>query len=170
MTSCHNNAPQRQFNLYPDVKLLAVLRDPVERAISHCNQLVQLSREGRSLEEVMTAEMEVLEGVEDIGLVRQQCWSVGKGCIWHGLYRYFWERWMSVFPKEQFLILRSEELFEQPEETMKQVFEFLEVSDYQRPSYPKYNSGGSYGKIPEPLRSRMLDFFQAFINRLESFW
>lgn len=165
---CHNNAPQRLFNLYPDVKLLAVLRDPVERAISHYNQLVRLGREGRSLEEVMIAEMEVLEGVEDIWSVRQQYWSVGKGCIWHGLYRYFLERWMSVFPKEQFLILRSDNLFERPEETMKQVFEFLEVSDYKLPSYPQYNSGGSYGKVPEVLRSRMLDFFQASTNRLES--
>ena len=92
----------------------------------------------------MTAEMEVLEGVEDIWSVRQQYWSVGKGCIWHGLYRYFLEGWMSVFPKEQFLILLSENLFEYSEETMKQVFEFFEVSDDQLPSYPKYNLGVSY--------------------------
>jgi hypothetical protein len=117
----------------------------------------------------MTAEMEVLEGVEDIWSVRQQYWSVGKGCIWHGLYRYFWERWMSVFLKEQFLILRSEELFEQPEETMKQVFEFLEVSDYQLPSYPQYNSGGSYKSAEESIRKKMIDFSQPFNQQLESF-
>ncbi len=166
---CHNNAPQRLFNLYPNVKLLAVLRDPVERAISHYNQLVRLGREGRSLEEVMTAEMEVLEGVEDIWSVRQQYWSVGKGCIWHGLYAYFLEQWMSVFPKEQFLILLSEELFEQPEETMKQVFEFLELPDYQLPSYPQYNSGGVYKDAKNIIRLKMIDFFKPFNEKLRLF-
>ncbi|MEB3341291.1 tetratricopeptide repeat protein [Okeania sp.] len=166
---CHNNAPERLFNLYPNVKLIAVLRYPVDRAISHYNQLVKLGREGRSLEEVVTAEIEVLEGVEDIWSVRQQYWSVGKGCIWHGLYVYFLKRWMSVFPKEQLLILKSEDLFEQPGEIMKQVFEFLELPDYQLSSYPQYNSGGTY-KRPEKLiiYKKMAAFFHIFNQKLEN--
>ena len=166
---CHNNAPQRLFNLYPQVKLIAVLRNPVDRAISHYSQLVRLGRESRSLEEVVTAEIEVLEGVEDIWSVRQQYWSIGKGCLWHGLYVYFLERWMSVFPKEQFLILKSEDLFEKPGEITRQVFEFLGLPDYQLPSYPKYNSGGRYKSAEDMIRKRMANFFQPFNKKFDKF-
>ncbi|MGF1494312.1 MAG: tetratricopeptide repeat protein [Microcoleaceae cyanobacterium] len=164
---CHNDAPQRLFNLYPNVKLLAILRDPVERAVSHYNQLVRLGREGRPLEEVMMAEMEVLEGVNNIWSVRHQYWNVGKGCIWHGLYICFLEQWMSVFPKEQFWILRSEDLFEQPGETMDGVFEFLEISGIQLANYQKYNSGGQYKGIESILNRKMVNFFQSFTERLD---
>ncbi len=165
-----NDTPHRLFNLYPHVKLLVILRNPVERAISHYNQLVKLGRENRSLEEALKTEMEILEGIEDIWSVRQQYWSVGKGYIWRGLYVYFLKQWMSVFPRERFLIVRSENLFKHPWVTMKRVFEFLEVSDYQLPSYPKHNSGGSYLiQLDKSFQSRLNQFFHLHNHQLTDF-
>lgn len=76
---------------------------------------------------------------------------------------------MSVFPKEQFLILRSEDLFQQPEETMKQVFEFLELPDYQFSSYPHYNSGVSYQGTKHMIMQKMTNFFKTFNQLFEIF-
>ncbi|MBN3958896.1 MAG: sulfotransferase domain-containing protein [Nostoc sp. NMS8] len=44
---------------------------------------------------------------------------------------------MAVFPREQFLILRSEDLYNQTDKTMKQVYSFLEITDYSLSGYPK---------------------------------
>ena len=165
--ACHNNAPQRVFKLFPQVKLLAVIRDPVERAISHYHQLVRLVKEYRSLEEVVQTELEILKNVDDIWSIKQKYWSQAKGILWHSLYVYFLQQWLNVFPREQLLIIRSQDLFTNPQDTMSQVFNFLELSEFQKKSYKTYNSGGEYNQSQEYLVKQMKDFFESHNRKLE---
>nr|WP_293125253.1 sulfotransferase domain-containing protein [Okeania sp. SIO1I7] len=45
------------------------------------------------------------------------------------------QNWMNIFPKAQFLILLSEDLFSHPQETMNKVFQFLELAAYLSEEY-----------------------------------
>lgn len=165
---CHNNAPQRVQNAYPQVKLIAVLRNPVERAISNYHQLVRLGKEKRTLEEVMTTEMNFLRGVENLDGVQQQYWQTERGNIWNSLYIHFIEKWLNVFPVEQLLILRSEELFEQPQKTMEKVFQFLGLTNYSFSSYPIYNKGETYTQPDAKNIQQMKVFFDPYNQQLEA--
>jgi tetratricopeptide (TPR) repeat protein len=156
---CHNNAHRRLFNLFPKVKLLAILRDPIDRSISHYHQLVKLGREGRKIEDVINQEIEILTNIDNIWDVRQAYWRIGNGTIWHSLYVYFLQEWLNFFPKEQFLILSSEKLFANPEETMKTVWNFLHLSPHQLDRYSQYNLGISSEQIDKLLRQKMATFF-----------
>ncbi len=167
--ACHNNAPQKVFNLFPQVKLLAVIRDPVARAISHYHQLVRLGKEYRSLEEIVQTELEILKNVDDIWSIKQQYWAQAKGILWHSLYVYFLQQWLKVFPREQLLILRSEDLFTKTQDTMSQVFNFLEVGQFPKKSYKTYNSGGKYHQLQESLIEQMQDFFEPHNEKLKRF-
>jgi hypothetical protein len=64
--------------------------------------------------------------------------------------------------------LRSEDLYNAPATTMKQVFDFLELSDYKLPNYPKWNSG-SYSRVSDDLRQTLSDFFQPHNQKLEEY-
>ena len=167
--ACHNNVPQKVFNLFPQVKLLAVIRDPVARAISHYHQLVRLGKEYRSLEEIVQTELEILKNVDDIWSIKQQYWAQAKGILWHSLYVYFLQQWLKVFPREQLLILRSEDLFTNTQDTMSQVFNFLEVGQFPKRNYKTYNSGGKYHQLQESLIKQMQDFFEPHNEKLERF-
>ena len=165
--ACHDNAPQRVVELFPNIKLLSVIRDPIKRVISHYNQLVRLGKENRSLEEVIQIELDILRNVDDIWAIKQTYWSQAKGVLWHSLYVYFLRQWLNVFPREQLLILRSEDLFAKTQETMSQVFNFLELDKFSQQSYQTYNSGGKYNQLPEFLVQELQDFFEPHNRKLE---
>src|SRR5215216_7751234 len=49
----HPHAPQRVATLLPNVRLIALLRDPVDRALSHYHHELALGRESLSFEEAI---------------------------------------------------------------------------------------------------------------------
>lgn len=76
--------------------------------------------------------------------------------------------WMELFPKKQFLVLQSEELFANPEVTMKQVFHFLGVEPYQLQEYPKQNQG-SYPAVSKSIYKTLSDYFRPYNQQLEEY-
>jgi len=159
---------KRVFQLFPNIKLVAVLRNPVARAVSQYYMNLKLDREHRSLEAAMTSEMAILKGIADPTEVMENYWKTEKGYLWFGFYVYFIQKWMALFSENQFLFLRSEDLYNAPATTMKQVFDFLELSDYKLPNYPKWNSG-SYSRVSDDLRQTLSDFFQPHNQKLEEY-
>jgi len=149
------------------MKIIALFRDPSARSVSQYNQLVKLGREQRSMAEVFSAEMEVLQGVDDIWSVHQAYWKIGKGCIWNSIYSSFLEKWMRLFPKEQLLIIKSENLFSEPAIIMSRVFTFLDLPDYQLDSYPNYNPGGVYRQMDASMEQTLKKFFLPYNQKLE---
>ena len=103
-------APQRIASLIPNVKLIYVLRDPVERIVSHYVHFYAASRENRSIEKALTT----LEGNPYVERSR-----------------YFWQlqQYLAWFSPSNILIITSEELLKFPEQTMQQVFQFLGVDE-----------------------------------------
>ncbi|MEH2238471.1 sulfotransferase domain-containing protein [Nostoc sp.] len=159
---------KKVFQLFSQIKLIAILRNPVDRAISHYYMNLKLMKEHRSLEVAMTSELEILKDIIDSTQVNDKYWQTEKGYLWFGLYFYFLEKWMTLFPREQFLILRSEDLDNQTDKTMKQVYEFLGISNYSLSGYPKVNSG-SYSRTSNELRQKLSNFFQPHNRKLEDY-
>lgn len=158
-------AETRVFSSFPKAKLIVVLRDPIARAISHYHMNCRMTEE-RSLEAALNSEIAILSNVTDFAQLSEKYWQTEQGYLWFGLYAYFLKKWMALFPREQFLILRSEELYSQTADTLKQVFEFLGLPDYQLSEYPKYNSG-SYPQINDNLRQQLSHFFSPHNQQLE---
>jgi tetratricopeptide (TPR) repeat protein len=162
---------QRVFDHFPQIKLLIILRNPVDRAISqYYDHFHWLGREKRSLQEAIHSEIEVLNALDNPNKIEinSPFWKTQKGHLWRGLYVYFIEKWMQIFPAEQFLILQSEDLYAHPQKTMQQVFQFLEISPYQLPHYKRYTAG-SYSQVPQDIREQLSTFFKPHNQRLEAF-
>ncbi|MBN3958895.1 MAG: sulfotransferase domain-containing protein [Nostoc sp. NMS8] len=72
---------KRVFQLFPKIKLIAILRNPVTRAISQYNMSLKSMKEHRTLEVAMTSELEILKGIADPTQVIEKYWQTGKGYL-----------------------------------------------------------------------------------------
>jgi tetratricopeptide (TPR) repeat protein len=162
------NAEQEVARLFPKIKLIVLLRNPVLRAFSQYQMRVEFEKETRTFLDVITSEMAAINRLSHPTLTDTEYWHREKGDLLFGLYVYFLEKWMAVFPREQILILQSEDFYAHPAATLTQVFDFLGVPDYPLPAYPNYNPG-SYSPMTEDLRQILADFFRPHNQRLEAY-
>jgi hypothetical protein len=127
----HPLAPQRLWEVAPATRLIVLLRNPVDRAYSH--YLLERARGDETLDfaAALDAEPERLEG-EEARLARDPAYASNPhkraSYTARGEYARQLERWLGVFPREQILVIRSEDLYEKTAETFALVAQFLGIS------------------------------------------
>jgi hypothetical protein len=122
----HPLCPKRIFNLVPKVKIIAILRNPTERAISHYFHVKNRDLEPLSIFEALQEEENRLEPV----IKRKDYYSKEFAYYSYksrGLYKKQIERYLNYFPWQQILILSSDAFFRNPFSTLRQVYEFVGV-------------------------------------------
>jgi hypothetical protein len=164
----HPLAPERVRATVPDAKLIALLRDPVDRALSHYHHEVALGREPLSFEEAIEAETERTRGeeerlVREPGYFSHAWWD--HTYLARGRYAEQLERWLAVFPREQLLVVPSDELADEPEETYGRVLEFLAAPAHELDSYPRVYEQ-SYAEMRSETRRRLAEHFAEPNRRL----
>ena len=164
----HPLAPERVKATVPDAKLIVLLRDPVARAHSHYHHETLLGREPLSFQEAVEAEPERTRGeeermVRDPAYFSQTWWDYTY--LARGRYAEQLERWLAVFPREQLLVLASEELAAAPAETYARVLEFLGAPDHELKGYPQIY-GQEYPDMDPEIRSRLAAYFAEPNRRL----
>jgi hypothetical protein len=146
----HPLGPQRVRELIPDAKLVALVRNPVDRAFSHYQHEVALGREPLTFEDALAAEDERLRGEEQRMVAEPRYFSHP---WWNytyrarGRYAEQLERWLDVFPREQLLVVPSEDLGSDPDGTYGRVLEFLGAPPHRLGSYPRV-----FERQYEPMR------------------
>jgi hypothetical protein len=161
--------PARVRAFDPDLRFVAVLRDPVERAYSQYQMQIRRRGETRTFEEVLA--LERIDVPREFERMRLDPAYVTQGGIRHsyvtrGLYAEQLERWFSLFDREQFLVLTSVELGSDPTATLARVTAFLGVPACPLEDYPRL-SVGSYEPMPEELRDQLARVFEPHNRRLE---
>ena len=156
----HPFAPERVRRLLPDVRLIALLRDPVDRALSHYHHEVALGREALPFEEAIEREPERMRGelerMRDPAYFSHAWWNFTY--LGRGRYAEQLSRWFSVFPREQMLIVPSDELLEQPARTYARVLEFLGAPPYRLDSYPRIFTRDYADMAPDTRRALAREF------------
>ena len=113
MYPLRQGVPERIAALVPDAKLVYVVRDPVERTVSHYHQLVATEGETTSL-------TDVLNDLED----------PRSPCVCASLYAMQLEFYLHIFPQEHILVVDQYELLTKRRETLVRIFHFLEVNEH----------------------------------------
>lgn len=151
----HPYAHQRIFDTLPRVKLIILLRDPVERALSQYFHAKRLGHEDLELEDALGSEDERLAdsvlrlgtpGYRDIKHQENSYLSRSR-------YESQLPRWMSTFSASNLLILRSEFLFSQPSDAWGMILEFLGVANLAFPpcGLSRANAGRNEAACVQPL-------------------
>lgn len=152
----HPQVPARVAETLPDVKLVAILRNPVERAYSHYQHRRRAGREPLSFAEAIAAEDRRLRGGDELILVdrRYRRHHFHRAYFRRGLYAEQLERWLAHFAREQLLVLRSEDFFERPGDVYAETLEFLGLRPWPRGDFSHRNKA-SYAPIDPGLRAEL---------------
>ncbi len=160
----HPLAPERAARLLPQVKLIAVLRNPVDRALSHYQHEVRGGRETLSFTEAIDQEAERLAGEEERLQNEPDYYSWNHhrySYVRRGLYMQQLQRWLQYFPRPQLLVLQSEALFRDPPAAMAAVHRFLGLADHRLDRYDDRFQRGNYQRaMPEELKTRLTAYFE----------
>lgn len=170
----HPHVPKRVAKVLPHVKLIVMLRNPVDRAYSQYNFEVDLGRETSPFEEALdreneriSKEREKLFADEDYVSFDYSRYSY----LARGIYVEQLQTWMSFFPKKQFLILKSEDFYTDPVAALKQTSKFLNLPelepDEKKKKYKLHNYNTTpYPKMNPDTRKRLIEYFEPHNARL----
>jgi hypothetical protein len=166
----HPLAPERARAVLPGTRLIAVLRNPVDRAYSQYQHEVALGREPLSFEEALAAEEERTRGEVERLLADPRAFSRAwwdHTYLARGLYAEQLDRWLAVFPREQLLVVTTDELGERPGTTYASILAFLGAAPHQLPEYPRVFDR-DYAPMEPRTRAALERRFAEPNRRLES--
>lgn len=146
----------------PEVRLIIALRDPVERAFSHYKERVRAGVEPLTFEQALAAERERLAG--EMAAMEADPDYYSRPHDWYsyrdrGVYAPQVRRWQQTFPAASLLIVRSEDLYADPQATLRQVTDFLGLAPVPLRSAERWNYKPSTGMRPE-TRQELRSFFR----------
>jgi lipopolysaccharide transport system ATP-binding protein len=156
----HPLVPGRVAATLPDVRLVALLRDPVDRAYSHYQMMLRTGREHLSFEDALAAEDERLVGERDRLLSGEHRSPHHRHRAYQarGFYAEQLERWFEHFPRDQLLVLRTEDLLARPAAGYARVLAFLGARPWQPKDFAAKNTA-SYTPLSANLRARLEERF-----------
>ena len=165
--------PGRAAELIPDARLIALLRNPIDRAFSHYQHAVRLGQEPLAFEEAIEREPERLAGEWDRLLAdpAYPARDLGRySYVARGIYVDQLARWMERFPRRRILVVRSEDLYERAPQTFAGILDFLELPEWQPAEFRNYSyaerSRPDGPAMPEADRSRLEEIFAPHNRRL----
>jgi hypothetical protein len=169
------HAPRRVAQVLPQVKLIVLLRNPVDRAYSQYYHTCELGYETLPFEQAIQAEVARIGSEREKILEDEHYYSDAykhQSYLSRGIYVDQLQSWLALFPREQFLILKSEEFYADPAATLKQVLAFLKLPEVALPDrkqhYKQYNNT-TYARMDSALRQRLLEYFAPHNARLYEF-
>jgi len=166
------NAPRRVFELIPNSKIIVLLRNPVDRAYSHYQRRLKNGTEKLSFEEVtehedsrIKGEMEKMQKDEKYFSLKYHQLSY----ISAGLYEEHLKRWMQFFPKNQIMIIQSEDFFKNSSKIFSKVLNFLELPEFHPKKYKQYQKMQYVSTSMNPkTRTKLIEFCKPYNQRLYS--
>jgi hypothetical protein len=167
---CHPHAPRRIRALLPRVKLIAILRNPTERAISHYFHEVRKRRETLPILEALRAEDERI-GTEWSRMQADGSYTSRTHRSFsykqRGIYADQLERYGEHFDRDQLRVVNSDDLFVKPHETLRRIYEFIGVDpDFRCEDVTARNVGVNRTNVPAPVYEYLDRFFRPHNRRL----
>jgi hypothetical protein len=183
---------ERIFRFAPQIKLLILLRNPVDRAFSAWNMFRHFHHDPKIKDVIVTkfladANSDVKEPLlklisgpafpefhdcvmEEISALNEGRPSIEPSFVKRGLYAEQLERFYKIFPKSSLFVLESTDLKNNRAAAVERVLDFLQVpsrawdsADIENKNVRPYES-----QMPEPTRKLLTEFFRPHNAKLYS--
>lgn len=165
----HPLAAQRLAQEIPDIRIIILLRDPVERAYSHYKERVRHDAEPLSFEDALEAEADRLRG-ETERLSKDPSYRSKEhedhSYVAQGRYLDMLPRWFELFPRAQFHIVASEDFYADPGRVVGEIWSFLGLPPGSLSSRKRHNYVPA-ADLPPQTRRRLQAAFAEHNRALE---
>ena len=168
----HPLAAERAAQLLPGARIVVLLRDPVERALSHHQHMTRLGFETLPFEAALDAEEGRLAGERERILADGA--YPGRSYLRfsyasRGRYLEQLLAWTDRYPSERLLVLRSEDLYADPAATWVQLVEFLGLPPWDLRRFRNHSrSPGPSPPMAAGTRRRLEAYFAPHNERLSA--
>ena len=154
-------APQRIKTYNPDIKLIMILRNPIERAYSHWNMEVDRGIETEDFLRAIELEEERLQS-------KNSELNMYHSYLDRGYYSVQVKRLKSLFPDDQLLFLKYSDYVDQQESSIHQVLDFIGVSPQSYTYKAQSVHKRSYGRsMTEQVKKVLIEKYEQDISELE---
>lgn len=163
----HPASAQDAAALVPSAKIIVLLREPAERAFSHYRDEVKNGNETLSFSDALAVENERLAPeLERMCRDRHYYSFVHEHLAYAawGRYAEHLGRWLSFFPPEQVLVLRSEDMFTAPGVVFRRCTDFLDLTPFQ-PAFRRHNAA-PVGVADVEVLDRLREYYAPHNARL----
>ena len=157
----------RIFKFSPNAKIIAILRNPIDRAYSNYNQKMQDEGDTKTtFEEIVYSEIEKIENdendEENYAFLVDEFYEL---LLARGFYAKQLEFWFKKFPRKNVLLISSEELAINTDKTVSEIFEFLEVPNQKISDLTKQNER-KYPRMKDSTRNTLINFYKPYNEKL----
>ncbi|XP_051936833.1 carbohydrate sulfotransferase 15-like isoform X1 [Hippocampus zosterae] len=167
----------------PDAKIIVMLRDPAERLYSDYLYFKMANKSAEDFHQKVVESVQLFQSCVSESSLRSCVYSTGLSNsmpvrLTLGMYIVFLLDWLTVFRREQILVLRLEDYAANLQGTIEKVFDFLnvgplstqaEVALTKRPlSNTRRAADRSLGPMLPSTRNLLWEFHQAFNHKLAS--
>tara|TARA_Y100000996_G_C22488891_1_gene629354 strand:- start:73 stop:849 length:777 start_codon:yes stop_codon:yes gene_type:complete len=154
---------KRILSDFPNSKIIVSLRNPIDRAFSNYNLLVNPEY---TFEETIDLEINEIKNLnvelnDDSYLVDEFYEKI----LTRGFYAKQLKLWYDSFPKNQILVISSEELASNTNNVLNDIFNFLEISNFQINDLTKQNVR-KFPPMNKETRLRLIEFFKPYNQEL----
>jgi hypothetical protein len=168
----HPSVPERIQQLLPKVRLIVILRNPIDRAYSFYNHNLRAGLETLSFEQAIEQEPQRLEG--ELEKIQADPGYFSYHYMQHsyctrGVYVDQLQDWARRFDSEQMLVLKTEDLNQSPAETLKTASEFLGLPYHPPAKFKKLNAAPYYVAMQPATREKLQAWFEPHNQRLYEF-
>lgn len=160
--------PQRVKEMIPMAKIIVLLRDPADRAISHYYHNINKGRESRPLWEAIDSDVRRFNDagctirVADESEYEFQHYSYYR----RGIYSLQLQEWLKCFAMEQILILPSAQLQTHSNEVYARIKHFLSIDMQWEPESVRANIG-VYDRVDSEDRGALVGLYEEERRRLK---
>lgn len=166
----HPHSIYRIKNITPNAKFIVLLRNPIDRAYSHYNMNINNGYEYQSFESSIKIEEDRIKGRFEKMKNNPNFYSWDYDLFTYltdGIYFDKLQIWFNTFPKNQFLIIQSEEFLKNPSKIYYQTLEFLNLDKWE-PNHFKLYKKRSYkeNKIEPEFRKYLQEFYKPHNEKL----
>ena len=157
---------QRIKDTFPKTKIIILLRNPADRAISWHYHKLNTGLSNENLETAIAEEIKKIATLSEEKIVNTGFCEPDN--ILSSLYLYKVKPWIELLGREQFLIIKSEDFYDNPHDNMAKTFDFLGLPNYSLKEYPQVNPG-TYSQIDSKLRETLVEYFAPHNLELEKY-
>ena len=161
-------AAKRIQKILPNIKLIIILRNPIDRAYSEYQDLVSRESNSPSFETFIENEINTRKKGIIITEENFEIFNQNDSYLLKGIYVDQLKIWTKLFPKEQIFTLSTESLNSEPTASMESVFQYLNLPDYKIKN-TQHQKQKKYTPMDSQTRKLLIEFFKPHNERLFKF-
>lgn len=167
----HPHAPRRIRETLPQAKIIVILRNPVDRAYSQYHHFYAQKRIKVSFEKAMQIEKNRIHR-EKRKMINNEKFHSGfyrmRSYLSRGIYVDQLQEFNYFYKKNQILTLKSEDFFANPQNTLGQIHQFLNLPDHKFKGF-KVRNKPRYSPMHPSTRKELVEFYKPHNERLYKF-